>query len=149
MSDVKRFQFKETIAAPAAEVWKTMFEQDTYRQWTKAFCEGSRYEGTWEEGSRMHFLDPKGDGMVAEIAENRPGEFLSIRHLGWIVKGVEDTESESVRAWAPAYENYTFRPVDGGTEVVVEQDLTDEYVDSMTACWAKALGAVKEICEGG
>jgi len=60
-------------------------------------------------GERIQFLSPSGDGMVAEIAENRTNEFISIRQLGLIKKGVEDTESEAVRAWAPVYENYTCR----------------------------------------
>ena len=46
--------------------------------------------------------------MVSEIAENKPNEFISIRHLGYIANGIEDTQSEAIRAWAPAYENYTF-----------------------------------------
>jgi hypothetical protein len=39
--------------------------------------------------------------MIAEIAEHRPNEFISIRNLGFIAKGVEDTGSDAVRARAP------------------------------------------------
>jgi hypothetical protein len=37
--------------------------------------------------------------MVAEIAENRRNEFISIRHLGFIANGIVDTTSEVVKAW--------------------------------------------------
>lgn len=86
--------------------------------------------------------------MVAEIAENRPNEFISIRHLGFIAKGVEDTESESVRTWAPAYENYTFEQVPEGTRVVIDQDVTDEFESYMNEAWPKALARLKSLCEG-
>ena len=81
-----------------------MLEQDGYRAWTSAFCEGSYYLGSWDEGARIEFLAPSGCGIVAVIAENQPTEFVSIRHLGVIENVVEDTTSDTVRAWAPAYE---------------------------------------------
>ena len=76
-------------------------------------------------------------------------EFLSIRHLGMIQGGVEDVDSEAVRAWGPAHENYTFRAVDGGTEVLVEQDAPEDFAASLSACWSKAFARLKELCERG
>ena len=69
MPNVKNLQFEVTIDAPAAKVWDTMFGQDTYGIWTEGFRAGSRFEGTWDQGSRMRFLDASGNGMVSEIAE--------------------------------------------------------------------------------
>ena len=147
MSDVKRVQFEATIAAPAKKVWEVMLGAETYPEWTKAFGEGSYFEGDWSEGSKIRFLIPSGDGMVSEIVENRENEHLSIRHLGFLVDGVEDTESDEVRAWAPAYENYTLTPVEGGTRVLVDQDLGEKYVASMEATWSKAFDLLKQLCE--
>lgn len=147
MGNVRRIRFSETIHARVETVWTTMLAAETYGLWTAAFTEGSRYEGTWEEGSRIRFLAPSGDGMVAEIAENRPHEFLSIRHLGFVFKGVEDTESDAVRAWAPAYENYSFNTIDGGTQVVIDQDVTEEFEQFMNDAWPRALGLLKQLCE--
>lgn len=147
MPTAKRLQFSIFIAAPPAKVWSTMLEPDSYREWTRAFCEGSYYEGSWDPGARIRFLSPGGDGMVAEIAESRPHEHLSIRHLGMIANGVEDTTSETVRAWAPAYENYTFEPVPEGTRLVVDQDVTAEYEAMMGEMWPKALERLRELCE--
>jgi uncharacterized protein YndB with AHSA1/START domain len=148
MSDVKRIQLQTTIKAPVDVVWEMMIGEETYPRWTKAFSEGSFYEGSWDQGSRIKFLIPSGDGMISEIAENRPQEFISIRHLGFIVKGVEDTESDAVRAWAPAYENYSFSSVPEGTKLVVDQDVTGEYEQCMQDTWPKAFKLLKELCEG-
>ncbi|MGW8264763.1 MAG: SRPBCC family protein [Longimicrobiales bacterium] len=149
MSDVKRVQFHTTIRAPAALVWEVMLGPETYPRWTRAFVEGSYFEGDWSQGSRIRFLAPGGDGMVAEIAENRPHEFVSIRHLGFIVNGIEDTESDSVLAWAPAYENYTLTSVEEGTKIVIDQDVTEEVEQCMIDTWPKASELLRQLCEEG
>ncbi len=147
MADVRRLQFSSTIRAPVAVVWEVMLGAETYRRWTTAFADGSYYEGSWRQGSRIRFLSPTGDGMVAEIAENRPNEFISIRHLGYIVNGIEDTESEAVRAWAPAFENYTFAAVPEGTRLVVDQDATADFEQYMNDAWPRALELLRQLCE--
>ena len=85
--------------------------------------------------------------MVSEIAENRTNEFISIRHLGYIAQGVEDTTSESIRSWAPAYENYTFVAVPEGTKLVVDLDVAPEFEQDMKEAWPKALAQIKQLCE--
>jgi hypothetical protein len=149
MPTPQRLQFTATIAAPVARVFKLMIAPDSYRDWTSAFAEGSHFKGSWQQGQRILFLSPEGDGMVAEIAEHRPNEFISIRHLGQIVQGVEDTTSDAVRAWAPAYENYTFVAVPEGTKLVIDQDATDEFAGYLADAWPKALARLKVLCEAG
>lgn len=147
MSSVKRVQFSTTIAAPPSVVYARMIDPDSYRLWTAAFSEGSYFEGSWRQGQRIRFMSPSGDGMIAEIAENRPDQFISIRHLGFIAQGVEDTDSEAVRAWAPAYENYTFIATADGTRLLIDQDVMEEYERFMAQTWPKALAQLKAICE--
>lgn len=147
MPQLKRTRFTEFIAAPVDRVHSLMIGRDSYEQWTSAFAEGSTFDGSWEQGQRIRFTGPSGDGMLAEIAEHRPNAFISIRHIGMIMNGVEDTDSEAVRAWAPAYENYTFEPADGGTRLVIDMDVNDAYEDYMRETWPKALRALKALCE--
>jgi uncharacterized protein YndB with AHSA1/START domain len=147
MTTLQHLRFTTHIAAPVARVWDTMLELDTYRDWTSAFCEDSTFEGAWDQGARIRFLAPSGDGMVAEIAENRRHAFVSIRHLGVIANGVEDTTSEAVQAWAPACENYRFTPEAGGTRLDIEQDIVAEYAAMMDEMWPRALARLKALCE--
>lgn len=144
---MKTIHFATRIAAPRPQVWDTMIGPETYRDWTAPFAEGSYYEGSWEQGQQIRFLGPDGQGMVARIAEHRRHEFVSIEHLGMIKDGVEDTTSEAVRAWAPAYENYTFRDADGGTEVTVQMDITEDWEQYMRDTWPKALARLQALCE--
>jgi len=145
---MKPLEFKTIIDAPVSLVWETMLNPDTYREWTKAFEEGSHYEGSWEEGSKIHFLNSTGSGMVAKVAENKLNEFVSIQILGFIADGIEDTESEEVKAWAPSYENYYFKSTnDDSTELRVTVEVPPEYVEMMTQSWLKALEILKAMCE--
>jgi len=58
---------------------------------------GSHYKGNWTEGSKILFLDHNGSGMVSKIAKNEAYKFISIEHLGLIVYGVEDLESDGAK----------------------------------------------------
>jgi len=140
------------INAPKEKVWNTMLDDKTYRMWTTPFNEGSYYKGDWSKGSKIIFLGPdpetgKEGGMVSRIAENKLYEFISIEHLGIIKDGVEDTTSEDVKKWTPAFENYTFQEKNGTTEVLVEMDINDEYKEMFEGMWPKALQVLKEIAE--
>jgi hypothetical protein len=143
----KRLQFSIDIAAPTATVFCLMLDSDAYRDWSSAFAQGSYYEGSWQQGQQIRFMSPSGDGMVSVIAEHRKDQFISIRHLGLIAQGVEDTDSPAARAWAPAYENYSFIPTATGTRVVIDQDVTAEFEQYIVDAWPKALARLKALCE--
>ncbi|MDX1997912.1 MAG: SRPBCC domain-containing protein [Thermoanaerobaculia bacterium] len=140
-------RFSTPIQAACEVVWDTMFDPDCYRTWTTPFGEGSYFEGSWAEGERIRFLAPGGSGMSAVIAENRRPQFLSIQHLGEIVEGVEDLDSDRVRAWAPAFENYTLLATAGGTELIVDSDVSEEWEPFLRETWPKALAVLKRLCE--
>lgn len=135
------------IAAPVEKVWEIMFSPEGYTKWTAPFMAGSYFEGTWAEGERMYFLAPGGSGMVAEIAENRLHEVVSVKHLGFVSNGVEDTTSDGVRSWAPAYENYYLETVPGGTVVRIEHEVLVAMENYMRDVWPRALDALKSLCE--
>jgi hypothetical protein len=61
--------------------------------------------------------------------------------------GVEDTTSEKVKGWAGAHENYTFTEKDGGTLLLVDVDMVDEFVDYMNDAWPKAAATLKSLAE--
>lgn len=144
---MKTLTFETTIQAPRQRVWDTLIGEQTYPAWTAAFSEGSYFTGSWDEGARIQFRSPGGDGMSSVIAENRLHEFISIRHLGMIEKGVEDTTSEKVRAWAPAHENYRLADAPGGCRLTVTLDTAPDWEQYMQDAFPKALGSLKAMCE--
>lgn len=138
---MKRLHFSIVIQALRQRVWDTMLGPDTYRQWTAGFCEGSYYEGSWDQGATIRFLGPSGEGMLAQIEENRLHEFISIRHLSCFENGVVKPALE------PAFENYTFGDHAEGTELVVDMDSVPEYEAMFSEMWPNSLQLLKALCE--
>lgn len=144
---MEKMNFKTSINAPAEKVWDVLWNDASYRDWTSVFSEGSHAVTDWKEGSKVLFLSGTGEGMVSKIAANQPPKFMSIEHLGIVKDGKEDTESEAVKGWAGAHENYHLKEVGGRTELEVEMDTTEEFTSYFKDTWPKALEKVKELAE--
>ena len=145
---MKTLRYATTIHATREAVWAAMLGPDTYRAWTAPFCEGSYYEGSWNTGDRIRFLGPNGEGgMSSVIAESRHPEFVSIKHIGIVKDGIEDTTSEAAMAWAPSFVNYAFAETNGATELTVELQMPADFEAFMDEAWPKALAKLKSICE--
>ena len=149
---MEKLNFSVSINAPKEKVWEILWDDAGYRTWTSAFCEGS-YAKTdnWKEGTKVLFLDPKGNGMVSTVAVNKPNEFMSFKHLGEVKEGVEDTTSDKVKAWAGATENYTLNEINGNTELLIEMKMdgvSDGFKDYFLKTWPVALEDVKQLSEG-
>lgn len=145
---MERHQFKATINAPREKVWQTLWHDDTYRQWTSVFAEGSRIETDWKAGSKILFLDGKNRGLVSMIAENTANEVMSFRHLGILKNGVENLDEGRRKGWSGAIENYTLKTVNGKTELTIDQDITEEDGEHFLSMWPTALQRIKALAEG-
>lgn len=151
---MKKLQFKISINAPVTKVYDRMLgitNKSTYEQWTALFNPTSTYEGTWDKGNKILFIgvDEKGEkgGMVSKIVENIPNQFVSIQHYGLLKADKEITEGPDVEKWANGFENYTFEENNESTEVIVDLDTTEDFVDYMNHTYPNALDKLKEICE--
>ena len=151
---MQKLQFKKEINASAQKVYETMLglkSKATYEYWTATFNPNSTYEGSWNKGSKILFVgideNAKKSGMVSEIVEHKPANFISIRHYGFLEGDTEVTTGEQVEKWAGGHENYSFQEHNGITTVTVEMDTIDEYLDYFNNTYPKALDKLKEISE--
>lgn len=151
---MKKLQFKKDINASAEKVYNVMLgisNIETYEQWTSEFNPTSTYEGSWEKGAKIHFIgtdeNGKRGGMVSEIADNIPFQFVSIRHYGILDGENEITEGAEVEKWAGGLENYSFEENNGVTTVTVDVDAMEDYIDFFNKTFPKALDKLKEIAE--
>ncbi len=148
---MKKMHFEIDIQAAPERVWEAVVNVGPYEEWTSAFGEGSTFVGGWEKGAAIRFVAPEPDGrksgMVAEIAESRRPEFLSIHTLGLIKGDIEDLTSAEARRWTPGYENYTLTPIDGGTRFAVDVDVKEEMAQMFAEMWPAALLKLKAIAE--
>lgn len=153
---MQKLHFSTKINAPSSKVWDTMFEKETYTEWTKPFSptptSTGRYEGDWSKGSKILFIGSDPDtgeegGMVSRIADNVKHKFMSIEHVGILKEGKEVTSGPEIEMWVPAFENYTFTETDGVTQVDVDVDSADEFVEFFNTAWPKGLSKLKEMAE--
>lgn len=155
---MKKMHYTIDIQAQPEQVYNTMLglkDKKTYEDWTTPFnpssSSPSTYEGSWNKGDKLRFIgvDENGKkmGMVSRVAENKPGEFVSIQHYGILENDVEITEGPKVEGWANSLENYTFEPTANGTKVKVDVDVNEEYLEYFDEAWPKALDKLKTISE--
>lgn len=144
---MKTLQFSATINAPAEKVWKTLWDDATYRKWSSVFSEGSYALSAWKEGSRVHFIGPSGDGMYSEIEKLIPNELMRFRHLGMMKEGKEQPETEESKKWAGAIESYTLKANGDATALSVSVDIADEHEAFFEGAFPKALDLVKSLAE--
>ena len=139
---MEKLEFSIDINAPKEKVWDVLWNDATYPQWTAVFCEGSRAESDWKEGSKVLFLDGTDKGMFSKIKTLEENRSMVFEHLGEFSNGVEKPQD-----WGGATESYFLSEKDGVTELEVELFGTEEHKDYFKDIFPKALDKVKELAE--
>ena len=141
---LNRLHFSVDIAAPREKVWRVLWDDASFRDWSSVFAEGSHAVSDWNEGSSVQFIDPSsGSGMASVIEKKRPGEFMSFRHESEI----KDGKVQPPAAWAGAHEDYTLTEKDGRTTLTIDLDTSDEYRQMLEDKFPAALQRVKQLSE--
>jgi hypothetical protein len=135
------------IRASKDKIWDVLLQDKTYRQWTKPFSEGSHAVTDWKEGSKVYFKDSSGDGMVSRVALHKPGEIISIEHLGFLKDGKEDYDNPEIKQWQGAKETYKLTENNGICRLDIEQDVSEEESEWMSQAWEKSLQIIKDLSE--
>lgn len=137
------------INATPEKIWKILWDDATYRIWCAPFCEGTYYQADrLEEGGKIHFLTPDGDGMHSVIYKLIPNRLMTFKHLGSIINFKEVAFKPGTEAWSDFLETYELTPENNGTTLKITFSTTDEYKEFMINAFAKALQEVKRMAEG-
>jgi uncharacterized protein YndB with AHSA1/START domain len=149
---MKKLNLEIEINTTPENVWDSVVNKTKYNCWASAFQETSHFEGGWNKGDKIRFLGFNAEGqkmgMVSEIAESRFPEYISIKHLGVVLNGVEDYTSEEVKKWAPSFENYTFeKTTDNKTLFMLDMVVPEDYYDMFMQMWPNALNLLKQVSE--
>lgn len=144
---MEQLTFKTEINTTAENVWYVLWNDYNYRQWTSAFCEGSYAIGNWNEGGRIHFLDPKGRGMYSDIKTLIPNQQMSFAHIGNIVDNKEQAIDAETQDWSGCTENYYLTSNGDSTTLTVVLDALDQFKDFFNNHFPNALANVKNIAE--
>lgn len=139
---MKNLEFNIEINASAEKVWEILFSQDSYKKWASAMNEGTYFEGNWEEGSVMKFLDPKNNGMYNLVLKNIPNQILQMKHIGWILDG-----ELSPQNWEDSTVEYLLTPFENGTVLTGKVNSLDEFVDFFNSKYPKNFQNIKNLAE--
>jgi hypothetical protein len=141
---MKKLEYLIEINADKIHVWKTMLEPGKYEQWVKAFSEGSRFEGRWEQAATVRFVDPNIGGTRAILEIFDPHDCILAKHIAMITAdGREETDSEAAKQWIGTSEKYVFIEHEGKTTLTIEMNTHPSFVEMFDACWPEALENIK------
>ena len=144
---MKNLTFEIEINAPADKVWNAMWNEENYKKWTAAFCQGLNAKSSWKQGERIHFLEPNGNGMYSEISTLIPNEKMFFTHIGNIENFEERPLDEATKAWTGAQENYTIISNETTSKVIVTLDIVEDHANYFLNSFPKGLAKIKEIAE--
>ncbi|TKB06379.1 SRPBCC domain-containing protein [Desulforhopalus sp. IMCC35007] len=146
---MKTLRYSIKIDADRSHVWNTMLEPGKYEQWVKAFSENSGFEGRWEAGATVKFVDPNMGGTKAILEIFEPHNCILAKNVAMITQeGIEETESETARQWIGTTEKYLLSESEGKTILAIEMYTHPSFVEMFDSCWPKALENIKLLSEG-
>lgn len=141
---LNKLRYAIDIDASRDKVWRVLWDDASFRDWSSVFAEGSYAVSDWKEGSTVQFIDPGSNGGMQGVIETlRPSEFISFRHEAEI----KDGKVQPPAAWSGAHENYTLTSSNGRTTLKVDLDAADEHREMFEDKFPKALQRIKTLSE--
>ncbi|MEG1024488.1 MAG: SRPBCC domain-containing protein [Flavobacterium sp.] len=144
---METLEFTIKIKAPAEKVWDVLWNEETYKKWTSVFCEGSHTISNWNEGDKIHFMSPNGEGMYSIIETKTQNEYMAFKHLGEIKNFEEQPLDEETKKWTGAMETYRLIPEEEFTTLIAQVDVVEKYLDYFKETFPNGLEKVKELSE--
>jgi hypothetical protein len=144
---METLEFTIKIKAPREKVWDILWTDETYRKWTNVFCEGSYVISDWNEGSKIHFLNPNGEGMNSIIEKKIPNEYMAFKHISGLKDFKETPIDAETEKWTGAMETYRLNQENGFTILDVKVDTLEKYIDYFKTTFPSGLEELKKLSE--
>ncbi len=142
---MKELQFQVEINAAKEKVWDTLWQDETFRQWSGVIDPGTYMAGELKEGNEVQFISAEnGYGVTSLVEKCVPGEFLLLLHQA----DTQDTGKQlREKEWTGGKESYSLTEKDGVTTLVAAFDVPLELEGVLKDSYPKALECVKELAE--
>ena len=142
---MKEMEFTIEIAASKEKVWRTLWDDVTFRDWSSNIDEGTYMTGVMEEGNEIQFLSSiNGYGVTSLIEKLDPNEFILIRHAA---DTKESGQQVREKEWTGGKESYTLADKAGVTTLTVRIDVPLEMEEMFNIRIPKALERIKVLAE--
>lgn len=142
---MKTIQFSIDIHAARERVWKTLWEDATFRDWANIIDEGMYIKGELREGEEIQFMSAvNGYGVTSLVEIFRPDELAAFRHRADTQEhGAQEREIE----WTGGAESYFLTEKEGMTTLTLKTDVPPEQEETFTARLPQALARIKTLAE--
>ncbi|TDW46398.1 activator of Hsp90 ATPase-like protein [Flavobacterium sp. 270] len=144
---METLEFTIRIKASKEKVWSVLWDDETYKKWTAVFCEGSHAVSDWNEGDKIYFMSPNGEGMSSVIERKIPNEYMAFKHVGEVKDFKELPTDPETQKFNGAMETYRLIPDDEFITLTVQIDLIEQYMDYFKEAFPKSLEVIKELSE--
>ncbi len=138
-------KYSIAIQASKRDVWKTMWNDSTFRMWAGVTDPGTYMVGELVEGKTVQFISSEnGYGVTSIVAELRPEEYVLLKHSA-------DTQNEGQQSrkdqWTGGSEQYLLTQHDDITTLSTEFDVPLELETYFAEAYPKALNVIKQQSE--
>lgn len=137
-------RFEIEINAPREKVWRTLWQDETFRQWASLVDPGTYMVGELREGNEVQFISAEGYGVTSLVAKLIPNEFILFKHQADTQNKGESSRDDQ---WTGGKESYALTSKDGVTTLAMTFDVPTELEQVMGVSYPKALERVKELSE--
>lgn len=142
---MKKIQFSIEINASKEKVWKTLWEDATFRDWASIIDEGLYIKGVMKEGNEIQFISSvNGYGVTSLVEIFSPNEFVLFRHCA---DTKESGEQEREKEWTGGTESYSLTEANGITTLTVKMDIPYEQEETFNIRFPRALKRLKTLAE--
>lgn len=143
--NMKEIQFSIKINASKGRVWRTLWEDVTFRDWASIIDEGTYMKGVMKEGNEIQFISSvNGYGVTSLIEKLNPNEFVLFKH-GADTK--ESGQQEREKEWSGGTESYSLTEKNGVTTLIVKIDVPQEQEETFNIKLPIALERIKILAE--
>lgn len=143
---MNELEFTVEINASKQRVWDTLWQDETFQQWSGLIDPGTYMKGELQQGNEVEFISAEnGYGVTSLVAEVIPAEYLLLKHQA----DTQDSgEQEREKEWTGGEESYRLKEVGDVTILTVTFGVPATQEEYFKENYPKALDCVKALAEG-
>ncbi len=143
---IHRLQLSININAEKSKIWHALWDDNSYREWSCIFSEGSYAScDNWEEGNQILFLAQDKSGIYSIIEKHIPNKIITFKHIGCVLNGEKQPIDEETKKWSGTTEVYTLTQNLNFSTLTIDIDILEEHLDFMNSKLPEALKIIKAI----
>lgn len=142
---MKELEYQIIINKPKEIVWFTLWDDQSFRDWSNNIDEGTYMLGSIIEGNEIQFISSvNGYGVTSLVSKLIPNEYVLFKHAS----DTQNTGTETRdKQWTGGSESYTLTENNGSTVLIIKSEIPDELVELFNVSMPKALERIKYLSE--